>query len=92
AVMVANIGHALHLVEGDPRNIKITHWGDLQVPSETRTGLGYDIHSFSTDPSRPMWLGGVEFPDDRPGLDGHSDADALVHAVVDALLGAANMG
>jgi 2-C-methyl-D-erythritol 4-phosphate cytidylyltransferase/2-C-methyl-D-erythritol 2,4-cyclodiphosphate synthase len=92
AVMVANVGHTLHLVEGDARNVKITHWGDLQVPSETRTGLGYDIHSFSTDADRPMWLGGVEFPDDKPGLEGHSDADALIHAVVDALFGAANMG
>lgn len=92
AVMVAQLGHSLHQVEGDARNIKITHAGDLHMPMETRTGLGYDIHSFSTDPDRPMWLGGVEFPDDKPGLEGHSDADALVHAVVDALLGAANMG
>lgn len=92
AVMVAQAGHPLTQVEGEPKNIKITHWGDLQRPLETRTGLGYDIHSFSLDPARPLWLGGVEFPDDKPGLEGHSDADALIHAVVDALLGAANMG
>ena len=59
---------------------------------EIRTGLGYDVHAFSTDPNRPMWLGGIEYPEDKPGLDGHSDADALVHAVVDAVLGAVGLG
>ncbi|MBS1708984.1 MAG: 2-C-methyl-D-erythritol 2,4-cyclodiphosphate synthase, partial [Armatimonadetes bacterium] len=43
-------------------------------------------------PARPMWLGGVEFSEDRPGLKGHSDADVLIHAIVDALLGAAGLG
>lgn len=78
-------------VDGDPANKKITHPGDLVNEMEIRTGFGYDVHRFSDDPERPMWLGGVEF-DDRPGLDGHSDADALLHAVVDALLGAAALG
>ena len=59
--------------------------------TEYRTGHGYDIHAFSDDPNRPMWLGGLEF-DDRPGLEGHSDADAVLHAVVDALLGGACLG
>ncbi len=82
-------------VPGDPENIKITFQsdvGNLSSKSEIRTGLGYDIHAFSTDPNRPLWLGGVEFPNDRPGLDGHSDADSLLHAVVDALLGAISAG
>lgn len=79
------------LVPGDPANRKVTHPGDLPMQTETRTGLGYDIHRFSDDLARPMWLGGVEF-DSRPGLEGHSDADALLHAVVDALLGAARLG
>ncbi len=74
---------------GDPANIKITRPEDL--PMETRTGLGYDIHRFSEEPDRPLWLGGIEF-DDRPGLEGHSDADALLHAVADAILGAASLG
>lgn len=84
-------GYEFQSVEGDPANKKITHLGDIPLGDETRTGFGYDIHRFSSDPSRPMWLGGVEF-DDRPGLEGHSDADALLHAVVDALLGAAGLG
>jgi len=54
-----------------------------------RIGMGYDVHRFTDD--RPLMLGGVEIPHDR-GLLGHSDADVLVHAVCDALLGAAGMG
>ncbi len=55
----------------------------------TRTGLGFDAHAF--DAARPLVLGGVAIPD-SPGLAGHSDADALSHAVSDALLGAASLG
>ncbi|MFM8790521.1 MAG: 2-C-methyl-D-erythritol 2,4-cyclodiphosphate synthase [Chthoniobacterales bacterium] len=51
----------------------------------TTTGLGYDIHRFIE--GRPLILGGVEIPHDR-GLDGHSDADVLSHAIADAVLGA----
>ena len=54
-----------------------------------RIGFGYDSHVF--DESRPLKLGGVEIPG-APGLRGHSDADALVHAVIDALYGAAALG
>lgn len=54
-----------------------------------RIGLGYDIHRLV--PDRPLVLGGVTIPFDK-GLLGHSDADALVHAVCDALLGAAGLG
>jgi 2-C-methyl-D-erythritol 4-phosphate cytidylyltransferase/2-C-methyl-D-erythritol 2,4-cyclodiphosphate synthase len=61
------------------------------VMPETRTGLGYDVHRFSLEPDRPMMLGGVFFQD-VTGLDGHSDADVVLHAVVDALLGAAALG
>jgi 2-C-methyl-D-erythritol 2,4-cyclodiphosphate synthase len=50
-----------------------------------RVGFGYDVHPFSDDPSRPLVLGGVEL--DGRGLAGHSDADAVCHAVADALLG-----
>lgn len=56
---------------------------------ESRTGTGFDVHAFA--PGRKLILGGVEIPYDR-GLDGHSDADVLVHALMDALLGAAAMG
>jgi len=55
----------------------------------TRIGFGYDIHAFS--PGRALVLGGVEIPAER-GLLGHSDADVLLHAICDALLGAAALG
>jgi 2-C-methyl-D-erythritol 2,4-cyclodiphosphate synthase len=54
-----------------------------------RVGIGYDIHKLV--PGRKLMLGGVHVPFDR-GLDGHSDADALLHAITDALLGAAGLG
>ncbi|HKK07949.1 MAG TPA: 2-C-methyl-D-erythritol 2,4-cyclodiphosphate synthase, partial [Gemmatimonadota bacterium] len=54
-----------------------------------RVGLGYDSHRF--DEGRPLRLGGVVVPD-HPGLSGHSDGDAVTHAVIDALLGAAGLG
>lgn len=94
------------LVEGDPANVKITLAEDLERAeallralkadspersAETRTGIGYDIHRFSPDPSRTLWLGGVAFAGER-ALEGHSDADVLLHAITDALLGAAAMG
>lgn len=53
-----------------------------------RVGQGYDVHQFV--PGRELWLGGVKIECDR-GLLGHSDADVLIHAICDALLGAANM-
>jgi 2-C-methyl-D-erythritol 2,4-cyclodiphosphate synthase len=57
--------------------------------SVVRTGLGFDVHRF--DPDRELWLGGVRF-EGEPGLAGHSDGDAVCHAVADALLGAAALG
>jgi 2-C-methyl-D-erythritol 2,4-cyclodiphosphate synthase len=58
---------------------------------QTRIGQGLDIHAFSDDPARPLVLGGVTIAG-ATGLAGHSDADALVHACIDALLGAAGLG
>jgi len=55
----------------------------------TRIGFGYDVHAFA--PDRPLVLGGVIIPYER-GLSGHSDADTLIHAIVDALMGAAALG
>ena len=55
----------------------------------SRTGIGIDSHAFA--PGRRLVLGGVEIPHDR-GLQGHSDADVLAHAITDALLGAAGLG
>lgn len=53
-----------------------------------RIGFGYDVHSFA--PSRELWLGGIRV-DYEQGLLGHSDADVLIHALCDAILGAANL-
>lgn len=54
-----------------------------------RVGLGYDVHPFQED--RKLMLGGIEIPFDK-GLKGHSDADVLLHAITDAILGAASLG
>lgn len=56
-----------------------------------RVGQGVDVHPFSDDPNRPLILGGITFAAER-GLAGHSDADVVAHAVIDALLGAAGLG
>lgn len=58
---------------------------------DVRVGQGFDVHRFSQDPERRLVLGGVVF-EGEPGLDGHSDADAIAHACADALLGAAGLG
>lgn len=95
--MLEAIGIVPALVAGSERNFKITSPEDLVrativgTMGENRTGIGYDIHPFSGDPSRTLWLGGVAFPE-HPALDGHSDADVLLHAITDALLGAAGLG
>jgi len=91
------IGISPTIVDGEPNNFKITTPEDLirarsiVGAGETRTGIGYDIHPISPDPSRKLFLGGLHFPD-HPALDGHSDADVLLHAACDALLGAASLG
>jgi 2-C-methyl-D-erythritol 2,4-cyclodiphosphate synthase len=61
------------------------------VAAPLRIGQGFDVHRFSDDPGRPLVLGGVTVPEGQ-GLAGHSDADALAHALADALLGAAGLG
>ncbi len=94
AVLVERLGHPVRMVEDTPWNIKITVPADLAMAEallaggEVRTGLGYDIHRLA--PGRRLVLGGVEIPAPR-GLDGHSDADVLTHAVMDAVLGAAGL-
>lgn len=56
-----------------------------------RVGQGFDVHRWSDDHTRPLVLGGVVIPGEA-GLEGHSDADAVAHALADALLGAAGLG
>ena len=55
-----------------------------------RTGIGVDVHAFSTDQSRELWVAGLLWP--GPGLDGHSDADVACHSACDALFSAAGIG
>ena len=54
------------------------------MPRSTFSGIGYDVHALVE--GRPLWLGGIEIPHSK-GLEGHSDADVLIHAIADALLG-----
>ena len=97
AALVEARGGRVVVVAGDPRNRKITDPADLAWARDqlgggaVRVGQGFDIHRFSDDPARPLVLGGVVF-EGTPGLHGHSDADAIAHAVTDALLGAAGLG
>jgi 2-C-methyl-D-erythritol 2,4-cyclodiphosphate synthase len=58
------------------------------MKTKIRVGLGFDVHQLESD--RALWLGGINIPADK-GAVGHSDADVLIHAICDALLGAANM-
>lgn len=87
AVLVEKTGACVYAVDGEYSNIKITTKEDM--PMECRIGTGYDVHRFVEN--RKLILGGVEIPYDL-GLLGHSDADVLTHAVMDALLGAACLG
>ena len=89
---------AVHVVEGERDNVKITTEADMERVAWSlgrgggpalRVGTGYDVHRLVS--GRPLILGGIHVPYGM-GLDGHSDADVLTHAVIDALLGAAGMG
>lgn len=87
ASLVERLGKKILLSEGDYANIKITTREDL--PMEMRVGSGFDVHRLVE--GRKLILGGVEIPYEK-GLDGHSDADVMVHALMDAMLGAAGLG
>jgi 2-C-methyl-D-erythritol 4-phosphate cytidylyltransferase/2-C-methyl-D-erythritol 2,4-cyclodiphosphate synthase len=87
---------AVHVVPGDPGNLKVTLPGDLRRaaavmsgPRATRTGIGHDSHPFG--PEMPLALGGVVI-EGAPRLAGHSDGDVVLHALADALLGATGQG
>ena len=87
-------GRTVQLTQGDYANLKITTREDLPRPVQKeepkmRIGHGYDVHRLVED--RKLILGGVEVPFEK-GLLGHSDADVLTHAVMDAVLGAAALG
>jgi 2-C-methyl-D-erythritol 4-phosphate cytidylyltransferase/2-C-methyl-D-erythritol 2,4-cyclodiphosphate synthase len=106
AALAEQAGHRVRIVVGSARNMKVTTADDLAIAEalahgidpqpagdrglpDMRVGSGYDLHRLVE--GRPLILGGVAIPFDR-GLAGHSDADALCHAVTDAILGAASQG
>jgi len=97
AGLVEHLGRPVVVVPGDVANVKVTTPSDYEMARRqferlpglaTRVGVGYDVHRMA--PDRALVLGGVRIPS-RRGLAGHSDADVLVHAIMDALLGAAGL-
>lgn len=101
ASAVERLGLPVKIVPGRPTNIKVTNPGDEKIAEllledemmpqavPFRVGQGYDSHRLVE--GRPLIIGGVTIPFEK-GLDGHSDADVLLHAVTDAVLGAAALG
>ena len=97
AMLAEQAGHRVRIVDGDARNLKITTPDDFAMAESLlggsapsiRIGNGYDLHRLVA--GRPLILGGVAIPFDK-GLQGHSDGDAVCHAVTDAILGAAGAG
>ena len=96
ATVVRATGMKVAAVAGDPALEKLTLPSDFERAEQwlagrmtPRTGMGFDVHAFSGD--GPVMLGGIEVPHQR-GLAGHSDADVVLHAITDALLGAAGLG
>ena len=91
AAIAEAAGIAVKAVAGDPANFKVTTADDIERVTqmlstrETRTGIGYDVHAFGDGDH--VVLGGVGIPHER-SLAGHSDADVVLHAITDALLGA----
>ena len=96
AALLEACGVPVHVVPGDPDNLKVTFPGDLRRAAAAlvgarvvRTGIGHDSHPFG--PEMPLALAGVEIAA-APRLYGHSDGDVALHALADALLGAAGLG
>lgn len=94
--VVRAAGMRVAAVEGDPALEKLTVPADFERAEEwiagrltPRTGMGFDVHAFAGE--GPVMLGGIEVAHSR-GLAGHSDADVVLHAITDALLGAAGLG
>jgi len=94
AAVVQRAGGRVRIVEGDPRLMKLTYPEDFAmaeavIPRQTRVGSGFDVHRWG--PGDAVWLCGVEIAHDQT-LIGHSDADAGLHALTDAVLGAMGDG
>jgi 2-C-methyl-D-erythritol 4-phosphate cytidylyltransferase/2-C-methyl-D-erythritol 2,4-cyclodiphosphate synthase len=93
AGMVEALGQTVHMVRGSRMNFKITTEDDFIMAKqlvaarfETRTGSGFDVHAFDSIAASVIRLGGIDIPHDHK-LAGHSDADVVLHALTDALLG-----
>lgn len=96
AALFQSFGFEVRSVVGEQNAFKITTPSDLARAAslfdrDYRSGIGTDTHRFSEDASKPLFLGTIVW-DGETGLDGHSDGDALSHAIVDALLSAAGLG
>jgi 2-C-methyl-D-erythritol 4-phosphate cytidylyltransferase/2-C-methyl-D-erythritol 2,4-cyclodiphosphate synthase len=100
AMLAERAGHPVHIVESDETNLKVTTPRDLAfaealinrvsgIGHSCRVGIGYDLHRLVE--GRPLILGGVTIPFDR-GAQGHSDGDAVCHALTDAVLGSIAAG
>ncbi len=97
--LIRALGHEVQFVTSSRQNIKITTQDDLEMVTammgnltETRTASGYDVHAFEKEASsRKFILGGIEI-EYSLALMGHSDADVVLHAITDALLGSINEG
>ncbi|MDR2055364.1 MAG: 2-C-methyl-D-erythritol 2,4-cyclodiphosphate synthase, partial [Desulfovibrio sp.] len=94
AALMEKAGHSVRVIAGEPKNVKITTPEDLAMLAETpapcpRVGMGHDVHRYGGN--RPLVLGGVAIPG-GPKVLAHSDGDALLHALMDALLGCAGLG
>ena len=77
------------IIKGEVNNNKITINSDIRTQSLVKYGLGFDVHRLV--PNKKLYLGGIKIPS-RLGTLGHSDGDPVLHAVIDAILGACNMG
>lgn len=96
AALMQSLGKQVSFVAGEAAAAKITTQDDLvgvlaRLNGTGLTGIGVDVHRFSADPDKKLYLGTIEWPG-VPGLDGHSDGDAVSHALVDAMLAAARLG
>jgi len=89
-------GDTIHYVTGDDRNRKMTTaedfiWAESQLPCITKVGMGFDVHRFTPSDMGHIMLGGIRIPS-GVALEGHSDADVVLHALVDGMLGAIAAG